>query len=182
MYRCIAADSFPGVPDFPCSRIWKSIIPTKICFFMWAVFHKRIPTIDLLKRKGLELANRCVLCCKEEESDDHLFTEFDYAKKVWSFIKNRCREAYQPQDDILLAIRNWSDSLPNTIDGWFCFCLLHATCWHLWLERNRCIFQDKSLLSSTIARRIANAVIEWVVIQAKVDKSQGVDWLKNRFD
>ena len=58
---------------FPKSIIWSPCVPTKVSFFCaWEAFWGKVLTLDQLKKRGWTLANRCFLCCVEEESIDHI--------------------------------------------------------------------------------------------------------------
>ncbi|RVW67933.1 hypothetical protein CK203_064387 [Vitis vinifera] len=52
---------------FPWRIIWSSFVPTKVGFFAWEASWGKVLTQDQLKRRGWKLANRCPLCCDEEE-------------------------------------------------------------------------------------------------------------------
>ncbi|CAL1376876.1 unnamed protein product [Linum trigynum] len=116
VYRCLADDAFPGVPDFPDAVIWKNIIPPKICFFIWTLSHGRIPTIDKLQRVGWELANRCELCRQSEETQDHLFASCGYSMNVWNLIGSKCRINTQPRSSIIDVIRSWPSRSSDGFD------------------------------------------------------------------
>ena len=69
LYRSLThASSDP----FPWSIIWRSWAPLRVRLFAWEVSCNRILTIDQLKRRGWNLANRCFMCKVEEETSDHL--------------------------------------------------------------------------------------------------------------
>ncbi|OVA19128.1 Reverse transcriptase zinc-binding domain [Macleaya cordata] len=38
--------------DFPRKIIWHPKVPSKIGFFMWTAYHRKILTIDNLKKRG----------------------------------------------------------------------------------------------------------------------------------
>lgn len=61
-----------GSTDFPHKGIWMSSIPLKVSFFIWNIVMNKILSIDHLQNRGWNLANRCVICMREEESVDHL--------------------------------------------------------------------------------------------------------------
>ena len=65
-----ALDSRSAV-QFPKSIIW-SPCELKWVFFAWKVSWGTVLTLDQLKKSGWTLANRCFLCCAEEESIDHI--------------------------------------------------------------------------------------------------------------
>lgn len=57
--------------SFPIDDIWIPGIPSKVSF-MWNAFLDKIFTINHLQSRVWNLANRCVMCLREE-SMDHLF-------------------------------------------------------------------------------------------------------------
>ena len=57
---------------FPHQLIWRNWIPTKMGFFAWEASWGKVLTLDQLKKRGRDLANRCFLCGKDEETIDHL--------------------------------------------------------------------------------------------------------------
>ena len=59
-----------GSKSFSTTLIWNSWAPAKVSFFVWEVEWKGILTMDILKRRGWILVNRCFLCQDKEESCD----------------------------------------------------------------------------------------------------------------
>ncbi|RVW94296.1 putative ribonuclease H protein [Vitis vinifera] len=80
-------DHSSAVP-FPWRIIWSSFVPSKVGFFAWEAAWGKVLTQDQLKRRGWKLANRCPLCCDEEETINHILIHCPKAKdkkrsKVW---------------------------------------------------------------------------------------------------
>ena len=50
---------------------------------MWIATHGWILTLDNLMLRGLSLANRCCMCCCNEESVDHLLLHCPVAHSLW---------------------------------------------------------------------------------------------------
>ena len=48
--------------------MWNSCVQLKICFFTWEAIWGKILTLDLLKKRGIPLANRCYLRLEIEET------------------------------------------------------------------------------------------------------------------
>ena len=57
---------------FPMKNIWKSCVQPKVSFFAWEASWGKVLTLDQVKKRGWDLANRCSFCQVEEESIDHL--------------------------------------------------------------------------------------------------------------
>ncbi|KAK9125759.1 hypothetical protein Scep_014605 [Stephania cephalantha] len=66
------------VPRLSVKGIWKNLVPTKLCFFAWLVWHNRINTVDNLQRRWITWTlqpSRCELCGQGGETMNHLFLE-----------------------------------------------------------------------------------------------------------
>jgi hypothetical protein len=55
-------------------RIWKTKVPPRFKVFAWIMIQNKILTIDNLKKKGMILVNKCVMCKRENETVKHLFS------------------------------------------------------------------------------------------------------------
>ena len=120
-------------------------MPTKMCFFAWEAFWGKVLTLDQLKKRGRCLANRCFLCCEEEESIDHILIQCSRARVLW---------------ELLFALFGvtWVlfYSVRDTLSGWCGFNLgkkrrkvwkVAPLClfWAIWKERNRIAFENEEL-------------------------------------
>jgi hypothetical protein len=55
-----------------------------ICLFVsWLAIHGRLPTCDILSKVGVQCAQLCTLCKKENETHSHLFFTCEYSETVW---------------------------------------------------------------------------------------------------
>ncbi|RVX23145.1 putative mitochondrial protein [Vitis vinifera] len=69
-----------GAVSFPWRIIWSPCVPTKVGFFAWEASWGKVLTQDHLKRRGWSLANRCFLCCDDEETINHILIHCPKAK------------------------------------------------------------------------------------------------------
>ncbi|RVW93513.1 putative ribonuclease H protein [Vitis vinifera] len=139
------------VDQFPNGMIWSPCVPTKVSFFAWEASWGKVLTLDQLKKRGRILANRCFLCCEEEESIDHILIHCTRARVLW---------------ELLFALFGVTWVLPfsvrDTLIGWRGFnlgkkrrkvwkaaplCLF----WAVWKERNRIAFDNEEF---SIHRRL----------------------------
>lgn len=72
-------------PFFPYRSIWNPRIPSKVSFFLWNTYLDNILTLNHLQSRGWNLANRCVMCMREEESINLLFIHCLIVFMVWTF-------------------------------------------------------------------------------------------------
>ena len=131
------------VNQFPNSMIWSPCVPTKVSFFVYEASWGKVLTLDQLKKRSRILANRCFLCCEEEESIDHILIHCTRARVIW---------------ELLFALFGVTWVLPfsvrDTLIGWCGFNLgkkrrkvwkAAPLCpfWAVWKERNRIAFDLK---------------------------------------
>ncbi|RVW69946.1 Transposon TX1 uncharacterized 149 kDa protein [Vitis vinifera] len=78
-------DSGGAVP-FLWRIIWSPCVPTKVGFFAWEASWGKVLTQDHLKRRGWSLANRCFLCCDDEETINHILIHCPKSKVLWNLM------------------------------------------------------------------------------------------------
>ncbi|RVW42952.1 hypothetical protein CK203_076318 [Vitis vinifera] len=125
--------------------LWKEtkdgIFSVKSLYAFWG----KVLTLDQLKKRGRCLANRCFLCCEEEESIDHILIQCSKARVLW---------------ELLFALFGVTWVLPysvrDTLSGWSGFNMgkkrrkvwkAAPSCifWTVWKERNRIAFDNEEL-------------------------------------
>ncbi|CAL1356871.1 unnamed protein product [Linum trigynum] len=155
LYRELEDIHLRGIEDFPVEKVWISWIPSKICFFIWLVYHNRVLTLDNLKKRGFYLANKCVLCMKDEETAHHMLVECKYVRNIWSMMY--CRRSRVPRwnGEIDQVIANWPTAYGDWIEKWFDGCILHSIWWAVWLERNQRTFEDKATSMMVVGKKAA---------------------------
>lgn len=67
----------------PVQEIWRVKVPSNASFLPWLLHFDKALTLDNLEKKGFQLANRCSLCRKSEESVAHLFLHCHMASELW---------------------------------------------------------------------------------------------------
>ncbi|RVW91675.1 LINE-1 reverse transcriptase-like [Vitis vinifera] len=144
---------------------------------------EEVLTLDQLKKRGRCLANRCFLCCEEEESVDHILIQCSKARVLW---------------ELLFALFGVSWVLPylvrDTLSGWSDFnmgkkrrkvwkaaplCIF----WVVWKERNRIAFDNEELSMNRLKNSLVCNLWVWskpVVNEGPLSLLGFFDWLGAR--
>ena len=131
---------------FPWNIIWSPCVPTKVGFFALEASWRKVLTLDHLKRKGWAIANRCFLCCAEEESINHIIIHCSRARVLWELVFVLFGVTwvlpYSARDTLL----GWHGSFVGKKHrkAWRAtpLCLF----WSVWKERNMIAFENEDLL------------------------------------
>ncbi|XP_019240555.1 PREDICTED: uncharacterized protein LOC109220547 [Nicotiana attenuata] len=143
---------------------WKTMVfqnaaRPKAKFIMWLMIQERLMTCDRLISWKVNVEPECVMCKKEKETRDHLFWHCDYATQVWN---RMCRWLGRQK----LGNGNWQRFLQWSINQAkgksayaMIFRMMYAeVVYHIWLERNRRIFEEKSRNEEQISKDITYIV------------------------
>ena len=165
---------------FPWKIIWWPYVPTKVGFFAWEASWGKVLTQDQLKRRGWYLANRCFLCCAEEETINHILVHCSKAKILWDLVFS------------LFGV-NWvlPFTVGDTLLGWHItfkdkkhrkvwqaapLCLF----WTVWKERNRIVFDNEVLVVQRLKNSFICNLFSWAkssIVVGPLTLFNFVDWL-----
>ncbi|CAN0857148.1 Putative ribonuclease H protein At1g65750 [Linum grandiflorum] len=181
MMTALLLDRFPGCNHFPYTAVWIHSVPTKICSFIWMASLNAIATIDNLRRRGVIIPNRCVLCCQAEESPSHLLLHCSFSSEVWSRFSNTCGIQGPFQHSILGLLQEWNTGPTLAHFGKFRKVVHQAICWYLWIERNDRIFRDTSSSKTQLAWKIAFNTARWLQAHNQASADECSHWLNAIF-
>lgn len=116
--------------------MWPKGLPTKICFFLWRTWIRKIPIDDNLKRIKISVVSRC-WCCDDynEETINHLFLTSPIARKLWrqfAICAGLHIEGLQLHQVIL---KWWTSKQPPKLRIIF-WAILAIIMWEIWKRRN----------------------------------------------
>eukprot|EP00253_Pinus_taeda_P002842 PITA_02842 len=139
-YKFLMSKKGWGDPEWWEKSLWKLKCPAKAKLFFWCILKKKVPTWDILQSRHKQGPGRCTLCKNDLETTNHLFIEFQTAKKVWSEVSKYINLSIQWEGQSLTeAWQNWW----NQISDKKLRNMPPIICWGIWIARNRNIFQDK---------------------------------------
>lgn len=69
----------PSVWNF----FWKVKLPMKVVMFIWKFLHNCLPTFENLRKRGIQVVGKCLMCDEMEESAAHFFLNCPCARAIW---------------------------------------------------------------------------------------------------
>jgi len=139
--------------------IWKADTENKCKVFMWIFIHEKILTTDNLQKRQWPYHEHCALCNGPLETAVHLCLNCGFAKVVWNQIftwEGVNIELLQMQDEPIHFRTWWEQAAPQVskdqrrkFNG-----MVIYTCWNLWKECNRRIFDNAFQSAREVAMRI----------------------------
>jgi len=137
--------------------IWKLNSPPHTRLFFWCVLKDIIPTGDHLTRRSIYGPSWCSLCKAASETTVHLFLQCPATCTLWNNISAHIIFSRNWRgDDITSAWTYWNRCHPgsNLLN------LPLVVTWHIWLARNRYIFNDQAVCSPRTEENIIAAYQE----------------------
>ena len=122
--------------------MWRHYLPPSRSFLSWRALHDKLPTTELLRRKGHQLASRCCLCCRGEDSLDHVFTKCPYATAIWFALGSLFDASFELSQGFLHLFKAASGvSFSSQISALWSSAIINGV-WVIWRTRNATIFED----------------------------------------
>ncbi|CAN1356356.1 Putative ribonuclease H protein At1g65750 [Linum perenne] len=180
--RTLLEERFEGCHDFPHQIVWAKSVPPKVQGFCWMVWHKKIASIDNLQRRGMTLANRCVLCEKDLESVDHLFIHCEFAVEVWNRVSSVLSLLGPRNEDVRGLIQAWKCMNCTPTFEEVAGVIIHGIFWYIWLERNERIFSECRKNERQIVVRVLWNVGRWLAANKLFSAEKLVQWNSFIFD
>ncbi|WKA03436.1 hypothetical protein VitviT2T_021543 [Vitis vinifera] len=153
-------DSSGSVP-FPWRIIWSPCVPTKVGFFAWEASWGKVLTQDQLKRRGWILANRCFLCCDEEETINHILIHCPKARVLWNLVFSLFGVNWVLPLTVRDTLLGWSASFVDKKRGKTWRAAPLSLFWTVWKERNRIVFDNEALSIQRLKNSFVCNIFSW---------------------
>ena len=136
-------------------------MPTKVGFFAWEASWGKVLTQDQLKRRGWILANRCFLCCDEEETINHILIHCPKTRVLWDFVFSLFGVNWVLPLTVRDTLIGWSDSFVDKKRGKAWRAALLCLFWTIWKERNRIVFDNEVLSIQKMKNSFVCNLFSW---------------------
>ena len=147
--------------SFPGNIIWSPYVPSKVSFFAWEASWEKVLTQDQLKRRGWILANRCCLCCVEEETINHILVHCSKTKILWDLMFSLFGVnwvlPFSVRDTLLSWYVSFKDKNHRKVWRAAPLCLF----WTIWKERNRIVFDNEALSTQRLKNSFVCNLLSW---------------------
>ncbi|XP_021991610.1 uncharacterized protein LOC110888390 [Helianthus annuus] len=159
--------------------MWESWIPLKINIFIWRLELDRLPTREALFKRKLNIPDlSCPFCESVQESSIHIIVSCGFSFGVWSQIWSWCRIFGLGVDSVQDLLRmdyvyNKSKWEKKVLRG-----ITMATCWLIWHERNKKIFQNSKPQVVEIVATVKALCFFWLKHRSRFKDIVWDDWVK----
>lgn len=156
-------------------------MPSKVLILAWKTIIHRLPTHDLLIRRGI-ISNTyercCVLCFGVDESVDHLFCCCGVTQKVWSAILDWLGLGQIAVREVNEHFKAFGLCMKGRKLKRVKYIVWMASIWAIWQARNRVLFEGKPAKEASIINCVKQLSWGWFIARrGKRVTCSFVDWL-----
>ncbi|XP_076925730.1 uncharacterized protein LOC143588664 [Bidens hawaiensis] len=156
---------------------WLKWVPIKVNAFVWRAVGNKIPTMEALIRRGVQLPNAIYKSCGSSIEDlAHLFFDCSLAKRIWLGIQqwtgykvSECNSLHQ------LVSLPFSGAINGKMRD-IIYTIILATCWCLWKARNAKVFRSETLGADKILDNVKVSSFAWIKHSAKIETLEWSSW------
>ncbi|KAF5190230.1 hypothetical protein FRX31_020183 [Thalictrum thalictroides] len=124
-------------------------------------------THNRLKGMGWHMANKCVLCNGEEETDGHLFMGCPSTLAVWKNVSGERDEVIQllqDQQDAMVVLKQWPKLQVPGLGSYIWTLLPYVVLWSVWSMRTDVIFQEEGFSVEAATMRVKATLWAWLAM------------------
>ena len=145
---------------FSWKGIWKVKVPLWVSFFVWIATWEKILTRDILRGRGFDFVDWCIMCRCNGETVNYLLFHCEKAYQLWSlFFRSFGISWVWPRlvADTLFGWRNWFGKHSSSIWNLASLCLM----WCIWRERNWRTFEDMDKSDDQLLAAFSDSLFDW---------------------
>jgi hypothetical protein len=125
-------------------------IQLKLKLFLWLAANGKVLTWEALQKKGWEGPGVCKLCNCNSENINHLLIHFSFTKAVWlRLFKLYHLKLQWNGTTVSYCFTVWTKEKTALAS------LATIACWHIWIERNKDLFEEIPPSHLSVVHRIA---------------------------
>lgn len=168
------------LPHGACSWEWNKLVPRKVNILTWRALLARLPTLENLKKIGLDVDVKCKVCKLAPENEDHVFVHCSLAKQVWERTQKwwycLCDIPSSTYDLIKNKVAFIGPSWLADVNEVVCLVFM----WVIWCSRNKGVFKNESKTCSELTSEIQVLAFLWINARKKSgSKLEWARWIEN---
>ncbi|XP_074299635.1 uncharacterized protein LOC141630780 [Silene latifolia] len=132
--------------------IWDSWNLPKHRFMAWLIAHNSLHTNSRLKGFGLNVDGMCFLCGQEDETQEHLFFECAFSRRVIQELQHISGLAFPATDVLHWCINNNGLKTERRVKN----AMVLSAMYHVWQQRNKCRIEQMVLRPGCVALLISD--------------------------
>ncbi|XP_026429325.1 uncharacterized protein LOC113325342 [Papaver somniferum] len=91
--------------------LWKSQVPSKVSFILWAIFHNSLPTRDVLTHRRVQIdSEACVFCGVVRETTNHLMLHCNFSFDIWDYFIKSFHISWPLPESVLQLFEVWDNN------------------------------------------------------------------------
>ncbi|KAF4347700.1 hypothetical protein G4B88_005696 [Cannabis sativa] len=134
-------------------NIWNRMVHPKHRFVGWQIVNNQLLTRDNLSRFLSISSPLCPVCCRENESHQHLLVHCCFTRNLICEITKWCGHF-----DWSVDFSRWFSKAANNMQERIINTVILATLYTVWTNRNICIFELSCKTASTLSKEIKSCV------------------------
>ena len=145
---------------FPWKGIWKVKVPMHVSFFVWTATWEKILTGDILRCRGFDFVDWCIICHCNGETVNHLLLHCEKAYQLWSLVFRSFGISWvlpRSVADTLFDWWNWFGKHSSSIWNLAPLCLM----WCIGRERNWRTFEDRDKSDDQLLAYFNGSLFDW---------------------
>ncbi|KAL0413386.1 UNVERIFIED_CONTAM: hypothetical protein Sradi_1540300 [Sesamum radiatum] len=135
-------------------------------FFLWRLFHDRIPVDARMKQKGFSFPSKCQ-CCAVEETIPHLFVQSSVVQGVWQYFARFFGLPICETGDLTHLVHFWRYSTPFHSDLHIRTLVPFLILWFTWTQQNAAKYDGARFLAANIIfevdRHLRTLYAAWIL-------------------
>ncbi|XP_022020173.1 uncharacterized protein LOC110920261 [Helianthus annuus] len=158
---------------------WEKWLPVKVNMFIWQMELDRIPTRPALVKRRINIPDTsCPFCAAEDETTLHLMVNCGFVFGVWSKVWSWCKIYGRHANSIVDLLQQDYASSRSKVERRILRGVMLITCWEIWNERNKKVFQEETPRVLNIVARVKALSFIWFKHRARFKNIEWIDWTK----